>query len=100
MVECKWYNKSWQTTDNWTIKLSLLKVKDLIEWADVTKTIPFFVIRLRDGFYYWRPDRQLVTTATFEMGGRTDRGLGGDVEPMITIPEYKWDCFYVGQVSI
>ena len=54
-VECKWYFKDWTTIGDYTAKLSLLKVKDLLLWSELTKTKPFFAIRMRDGFYYWMP---------------------------------------------
>jgi len=99
-VECKWYFKDWTTIGDYTIKLSLLKVKDLLVWSEVTKTTPFFAVRMRDGFYYWMPTREKLSRATIQMGGRTDRGFAGDIEPMVHIPEPQWDCFKVGQVDV
>lgn len=99
-VECKWYMKGWTTIPDQTIKLSLLKVKDLLNWAELTKTKPFFAVRMRDGFYYWMPTRHLLSRATVTMGGRTDRGYAGDIEPMVHVHEVHWDCFYVGQVDV
>ena len=90
-VEYKWYFKDWTTIGDYTAKLSL-KVKDLLLWSELTKTKPFFAIRMRDGFYYWMPTREKLTRSTIKMGGRTDRGLAGDIEPMVHIPEPQWDC--------
>ena len=100
MAECKWYPKSWRTLDEYTVKLSLLKVKDLLAWAHYTNTKPFFLIRVRDGFYYWKPTIELLTTSMVEMGGRLDRGYAGDFEPMVSVPERYWNCYHVGQVTI
>ena len=100
LVECKWYLKDWRTVQDYTIKLSLLKVKDLLTWSEITKTKPFFAIRMRDGFYYWMPTRDILNSSTISMGGRLDRGLAGDVEPMVHVEERYWDCFRVGQVDI
>jgi len=99
-VECKWYMKDWTTIGDYTAKLSLLKVKDLMMWAELTKTKPFFVIRMRDGFYYWMPTREILSRSTIVMGGRKDRGYAGDIEPMVLVQERYWDCFHVGQVDV
>lgn len=99
IAECKWYFNSWHMNEG-IVKLSLLKVKDVIELADVTKTRPLFIVRLNDGFYYWIPSRDFVSTSTMTLAGRTDRGFSGDVEPMISIPERYWYPYYIGESKI
>lgn len=100
LVECKWYLKDWTTVGDYTVKLSLLKCKDLLQWGKLTGCKPFFAIRMRDGFYYWMVTENNLSRARVEMGGRTDRGLAGDIEPMVCVQERYWDCFHVGQVDI
>ena len=99
-VECKWYMKDWTTIGDYTVKLSLLKCKDLLQWGKLTGTKPFFVIRMRDGFYYWMITEEKLCRAGVRMGGRTDRGFAGDIEPMVHVQEKYWDCFHVGQVDV
>ena len=99
VVECKWYFTSWHM-NNGIVKLSLMKIKDTIELADLTGCRPVFIVRLNDGFYYWIPSRDFVSTSTMEIAGRTDRGYKGDIEPMISVPERYWYPYYQGESKI
>jgi len=98
VAECKWYFKSWQSWD-YTIKLSLKKIKDVIDLADTIKARPFFLIRMVDGFFYWIPSVDYLCTARMIIGGRTDRGQAGDLEPMIIVPERYWYPYHLGESS-
>ena len=94
LVEAKWYFSSW-VMKSFEIQLSLLKVRDILQFSDTIGCKPYFIIRLQDGFYYWKVDKQFVKTAKVELAGRTDRGEHGDIEPMISVPERFWNIYHM-----
>jgi len=98
LVEVKWYFSSWQLKGN-EIHLSLMKVRDLMSFADTIGCKPYFVIRVQDGGYYFYLEKEFIKRSRIVMGGRYDRGQSGDIEPMVVVPERYWNPFHVGKIK-
>ena len=76
------------------IQLSLLKVRDILQFSDTIGCKPYFIIRLQDGFYYWQINN-LLKRLSVELAGRTDRGEYGDIELVISVPERFWNIYHM-----
>lgn len=99
LVEVKWYFADWQTK-NYEIQLSLMKVRDLMSFADTIGCKAYFVIRLQSGGYYFCLEKNFIKRSKIVMGGRHDRGEHGDIEPMVVVPERYWNPFHVGEINV
>ena len=99
IAEVKWYFANWYSK-NHTIHLSMLKINDILTMADNFGCRPYFIIRVRDGAYYWKVDKQFVQRGMIVQGGRVDRGEPGDIEPMLSVPDRYWNPFHVGKLDM
>tara|TARA_Y100001938_G_C8098334_1_gene439697 strand:- start:289 stop:831 length:543 start_codon:yes stop_codon:yes gene_type:complete len=99
LAEVKWYFSDWQTK-NGEILLSLMKVRDLMSFADTIGCKPYFVIRLQSGGYYFYLEKEFIKRSKIVMSGRYDRGEQGDIEPMVAVPERYWNIFHLGNIDM
>jgi hypothetical protein len=82
-----------------SIFLSMHKFNKMVEFNNNVGAIGLFVVWCADRLMYAKivPDEQVFSRLpTVSIGGRHDRGISGDVEPMLSIPVEKFKTIHLG----
>ena len=81
------------------IFLSLHKYNKMMEFHRNVGATGLFVVWCADRLMYSKivPNEQIIPVMpTLSIGGRRDRGISGDVEPMLSIPVDKFKTVHLG----
>ena len=82
-----------------SIFLSLHKYNKMMEFHRNVGATGLFVVWCADRLMYSKivPNEQIIPVMpTLSIGGRRDRGISGDVEPMLSIPVDKFKTVHLG----
>ena len=82
-----------------SIFLSLHKYNKMMEFNRNIGAVGLFVVWCADRLMYSKivPDDKLFSSLPMvSIGGRKDRGISGDVEPMLSIPVEKFKTVHLG----